>query len=294
MLRAAREKQGLHIAALATMLKVPPRKLEALEADRYDDFQGATFVRALALATCRTLKIDPAPVLAALPEQDSGTLSQLERGLNMPFRERGAGRESVDGPSLSRAIVALVALLLLGALAFVLWPAGWRLPGVGDGASVREPEARPPNAPTVTREFELPAWSAAAQSSFASAPAASASLPATAGAVVPTPAAVTPASAAAVSAPVPAPSSALASASSAAREALRLTARRPSWVEVVDARSQVLLARTLAQGEAVTLDGVLPLRVKIGNAAGTELSFQGRSIDLTAVARDNVARLELK
>lgn len=75
---------------------------------------------------------------------------------------------------------------------------------------------------------------------------------------------------------------------------VQLHARAPSWVEVVDARSKVLIGRTLAAGEAVGLDGVLPLRVKIGNAKATELSFRGRPVDLEAVARDNVARLELK
>jgi cytoskeleton protein RodZ len=44
----------------------------------------------------------------------------------------------------------------------------------------------------------------------------------------------------------------------------------------------------------VDLDGVLPLRVKIGNAAVTELSLRGQVLDLTPSIRDNVARLELK
>ena len=34
LLRAAREASGLHIAALAVAMKVPVKKLEALEADR--------------------------------------------------------------------------------------------------------------------------------------------------------------------------------------------------------------------------------------------------------------------
>ena len=48
MLRAARERQGLHIAALAATIKIPQRKLEALEADRFDELPDATFTRALA------------------------------------------------------------------------------------------------------------------------------------------------------------------------------------------------------------------------------------------------------
>ena len=63
LLRAAREKQGLHIAALAAAIKVSQRKLEALEGDRYDELPDATFTRALAQTVCRTLKVDARPVL---------------------------------------------------------------------------------------------------------------------------------------------------------------------------------------------------------------------------------------
>ena len=63
LLRQARQAQGLHIAALAAAIKVTPRKLELLEADRYDELPDATFVRALAQTVCRSLKIDAAPVL---------------------------------------------------------------------------------------------------------------------------------------------------------------------------------------------------------------------------------------
>ena len=68
MLRAARQQQGLHIAALAASIKVAPAKLEALESGRYHELLDLTFTRALAQAICRVLKIDPAPVLAQLPD----------------------------------------------------------------------------------------------------------------------------------------------------------------------------------------------------------------------------------
>ncbi len=55
LLREAREKQGLHIAALAAAIKVAPRKLELLEADRFDELPDATFTSALAQTVCRAL-----------------------------------------------------------------------------------------------------------------------------------------------------------------------------------------------------------------------------------------------
>lgn len=89
-LRNARQQRGLHIAALAVMLKVPQAKLEALEADRFDLLPDATFARALATAMCRALKVDPSPVLALLPRgSDQGF--DVRPGLNQPFRERSAG-----------------------------------------------------------------------------------------------------------------------------------------------------------------------------------------------------------
>lgn len=280
LLRAARQAQGLHIAALATTLKVPPRKLEALEAGRYDEFQGITFVRALAQAACRALKIDPTPVLDRLPDIDSGNLSQLERGLNAPFRERGARRESSDIPGVSLAAIGVVALLLVGAGAFWLLPSGWRLP-------VAEPAASASDVGTVVEPVPAVAPSPPSSLPAASEPAASA-VPAAPAAVPPArPASAALVAAAAVPASIPA-------ALPAGAGVLQLRARAASWVEVVDGRSKVLLARTLSTGEVVGLDGVLPLRVKIGNVSGTELSFRGQPVDLADLNRDNVARLELK
>lgn len=296
LLRAAREKQGLHVAALATMLKVPPRKLEALEADRYDELQGATFVRALAQAACRALKVDPAPVLERLPEQDSGTLSQLERGLNTPFRERHIAHDSAEVTRWASPLVGLVLLLLLGALAFLLWPAGWqpwpggRTPAAterGPDATVVEPVSLPaplaaPSAVSSSPPAPLPtASSAIVAPAFPSTPTAGLSVPAATPAVVGAvaPAAIGP------SAPSPALTG---------QGPLQLRARQASWVEVVDGKGQSVFGRTLAAGESVGLDGVLPLRVKIGNAAGTEMTFRGQPVALVDDNGDNVVRLELK
>ena len=89
MLRAAREAAGLHIAALAVSLKIPVRKLEALETDRLDLLPDAVFARALASSVCRSLKVDPDPVLRLLPQVDLQQLSAYERGINAPFSSSG-------------------------------------------------------------------------------------------------------------------------------------------------------------------------------------------------------------
>ena len=74
---------------------------------------------------------------------------------------------------------------------------------------------------------------------------------------------------------------------------LAVRARADSWVQVQDSRGQMLLARTVQAGETVALDGDLPLRVVIGNAAVTEIVFRGQAVDLAPSTRDNIARLQL-
>src|SRR5205085_11482376 len=76
------------IAALAAAIKVSPRKLDALENDRWSELPDATFTRALAQTVCRTLKIDAKPVLDLLPAATGAALDHARVGLNAPFRDR--------------------------------------------------------------------------------------------------------------------------------------------------------------------------------------------------------------
>ncbi len=86
LLRQLREDAGFKLDVLAQALRVSPAKLEALEADRLNDLPDAMFARALALAVCRQLKTDAAPVLALLPGQDVSRLAaKNERGLDFPL-----------------------------------------------------------------------------------------------------------------------------------------------------------------------------------------------------------------
>jgi cytoskeleton protein RodZ len=71
-------------------------------------------------------------------------------------------------------------------------------------------------------------------------------------------------------------------------------AKRPSWVEVTDAKGVVAVRRLLAAGEAAGASGVPPLQVIIGRADATEVQVRGKPFDLRKVSRDNVARFEVK
>jgi (E)-4-hydroxy-3-methylbut-2-enyl-diphosphate synthase len=130
--------QGLHIAALAVSLKVPVRKLEALEADRLDLLPDAVFVRALASSVCRTLKMDPAPVLERLPQTAAPRLVRDSGGINTPFRAPSDGRNPSWFDQLSKPVFLAVFALLLGALVLIFLP------------SARQDDAAAPAKPEVT------------------------------------------------------------------------------------------------------------------------------------------------
>lgn len=267
MLRTARERQGLHIAALAASIKVSPRKLEALEADRFDELPDLAFARALAQAVCRAVKIDPEPVLALLPRPQGGDrLEQVASGLKTPFREREGHDEGRELSFVGRPIFWAPAIVLLAAAVLYLLPQrlfGPSEPGPADAPAVSTPltpQAAPGAAPQADATPSL-------------APSAS------------TPVVDTVHSA-------PPPDTAGPDAAGAALLVVRATDE--AWVEVRDAGGNVLLSRTLQAGETVGLDGALPLRATLGNAAGTQLSFRGQPLDVAREARDNIARLELK
>jgi cytoskeleton protein RodZ len=282
LLRQARVAKGLHIAALATSIKVAPRKLELLEADRYDELPGATFTRALAQTVCRTLKIDAAPVLALLPQPADQGLSQLSRGLNEPFRDKPGRRVPSDLSFLKSPIVIAAGVLVLASAAMYLLPAGWvdELTQPGNGIVARDGDAASVPAPMASAVMTLPPPAVVMAASDA--------LPAP----VSQPASASASGAAAASAPS-ATASLPAAAAVAPNGALLLRAKAQSWVEVIDGRGNPLMSRLLEAGETVGLDGPTPLRVRIGNASATQVSFRGRPVDLSP-SRDNVAKLELR
>ncbi len=283
MLRAAREGRGMHIAALAAAIKVAPRKLESLEADRYDELPNLTFTRALAQTVCRALKIAAEPVLDRLPPVgDMPKLSQVGAGLNAPFRDAPGSRDPGEFTLLRKPMFWATLVVLAGALALALLPERW-IPWRGAAMLHLPSLAAPSTAPAAASV----------------APAAARSVPnpvgknAVAVVALPSSAAIettraTPLASVAVAAPAPAPAPADTPA-----QMLALRTSAESWVEVQDSRGQTLLSRIVLPGESVGLEGALPLRLTIGNAAATWLHFRGRPVDLAANTRDNVAHLQL-
>ncbi len=287
ILRAAREKQGLHIAALAAAIKVSPRKLDALENDRWHELPDATFVRALAQTVCRTLKIDARPVMEKLPAPTPVALERHDSGLNEPFRDRPGREEPGLAASAVKPMVWAAALLMVAAALVYFLPAG--LFSSSPKPAVTTPSAStmpPPMA--VSAPASVPASGAepgmlAASAVSSVAPGAAAS---------PAVALAPPGGETVFSAP-PAVAAASGVETPVANRLLQLRTSEASWIEVRDAKGVLLLSRTVLPSESVGLDGQLPIRLTIGNASVTQLQFRGQPVDLVSRTRDNVARVEL-
>ncbi len=277
MLKSAREKRGLHIAALAASIKVPQRKLEALESDRYEELLDLTFTRALAQTICRTLKIDAQPVLDRLPQVPGASpkLQHVSNGLNAPFRERPGRSEPADWSWLGRPVVWGTLLVLIAAAFLAFAPSRFldRLKGALPSASSAS------SATLGSVSVMPPAGSASSVVEVVP------TLPLVVGG-----AATTLGAPAAVEAPAALVPSAMVPVGTGL---LSVKAVGDTWVEVQDARGRTLLSRKIAAGEALGLNGDVPLRVTIGNAANTQLTFRGQLVDLKANTEGNVARLQL-
>lgn len=281
MLKAARQSQSMHIEALAVALKVPVGKLEALEADNYAALPDAVFVRALASSVCRSLKIDPAPVLALMPQSGVPSLAADSAGINTAFKD--GSEKARTGALVSRAlhpVFLAVLALLLGAVAILTLFPHATLEQVQTGA---EPVAFPAAAPTVPE-------AAVASAEPASAP----SLPDNPVAATPAPIlAPAPAPAPVQEAPAALPAAGTVPAD-AASDLLVFRARSESWIQVRDVSGATTLQRVVAAGERVVAPGKPPFAVVVGNANATEVFVHGKVMDLVSVSKDNVARFEVK
>lgn len=276
LLRLAREQQGMHIAMLAAHIKVPVKKVQALESDQLGEFASPVFARSMASSICRVLKVDAAPVLALLPQADNLPLSKPSRVLEEPpvrFRPSLAGR---SGPSRTTYWVAGGLAIVTLLVAFVP-DLSSRFSSSSPATSGVATEAVAPvaNLANQVQVPEVPATAGAASSADTNATAVAGS-----GAATPTAAPSTTAE------PV--------SSSATSSGVLGLSAKGDSWIQVADAQGQLLLSRVVNKGETVTLDGALPLKVVIGRVDATEVSVRGKPFSMADIAQGNVARFEVK
>ena len=277
LLRAAREAAGLHIAALAAALKVPVRKLEALEAGRYSELPDLTFARALASSACRHLKIDPAPVLEQIPQGAIPELGGSRHAINTPFQPAHDPAPLNPLGWLSRPALLAAIVLLLGALVIVFMPRLEETAQVEVGSVVTPVETAEPVAAVEPEPAQEPAVPAT---------------PVVEGAAPSVPA--VPTSLASVAAPTETAPVAATTLTPATGSLLTIAATGESWVEVTNGSGSVVIQRVLQAGDAVDFSSTPPYTVVLGRAEVAQVTVRGKPFDVSRFVRNNVARFEVK
>ena len=302
MMRNAREAAGLHVAALAVSMKIPVKKLEALEADRLDLLHDAVFVRALAASVCRALKIDSTLILSKLPLNTAPRLNVDERGINAPFHSTsdasGTGlRELLFKPSSLFVLALLVAGIAVYFLpdtrvSDVTGELAHQASRLSESPAAQQ-IAQPPvqmfeSVPVPLMTVSAPiAVGASATSSAVAVAAFGSEAPVVKAFTQPIPSVVASQSVSTASRPFSAP--VLSSTG-----IVVFKAKGSTWVKVVDAKGAVQLSKTLADGEVVGASGVMPLSVVIGRVDSIEVEVRGQAFSLSGLSKDNVARFEVK
>jgi cytoskeleton protein RodZ len=289
LLKASRQAAGLHIAALAVQLKVPVHRLEALEADQWDALPDMVFTRALASSVCRTLGVNSAPVLERLPANDSPTVGGSAVLKAIPVTPKKMKSLTAEPSRFSRWwILGLVVLTCLVASAFVLFKSEtWSLQKVvprifttsvsGASGDVRLDEKIPSSVDLMNHALDASLTS------------------------IQTPIADQDASINESSSPVsalpnaqPSYPSAQDVQSSHVDPVLLIKARGTTWVQVRNVSGKIVVERQLQSGDEIALSDDLPLSVVVGRSDLTDITFRGQPFDLTKVARENVARFEVR
>ena len=268
LLAQARQTAGLGLDALSLALKVPVRRLESLEAGRYEELPDMTFARALAMSVCRYLQIDAQVVLERMPSAHVARLGDQGALVGDTMYNTGEGL-ALSPVSVLRRPPVLVAMALLLAAALL-----YNLPEATDPTPV---DAAHSSEPAPVTAAVVPAAPLTAPIPVTESSAAPAVVP-----VAPSP----PVTVAAPPAPAPvAPNRSV---------VLRVSAQEETWLEVVRPDGTVLMGRMLQSGDVVDMGSAPPYTVVLGRASAAQVFVRGQAIPLAPHTRGDVARYEVK
>jgi len=271
ILMQAREAAGLTIDDVALQLKLAPRQVVAIEHDDFPALPGRTFIRGFVRNYARLLKLDTDAVLAAL----SGEHATLVERTPLSATSRAMGEMPTERPSrpnIARWAIPLVLVAIVAVAAFY------------EFARPQSPRVPAPATPIA------PATSAAPLTNpVRPAPETATNAPATTESAAPS---TTAAPSSEPAAPAAAPATREPAAGASGNQ-LALRFRGTSWVEVRDRSGNVVLSMTGGDGATREILIVPPGEVTVGNAGVVDATWRGRSLDVMAQSRQNVARIKL-
>lgn len=307
-LAALREERGWSTEQIANQLNLANRQIQALEADNYAALPGMVIVRGFIRSYAKVLKVDPAPILAAIVDGPAApsVLPPERSPLSASFSEAKLSASTSRRFSF-KVMVGVAVLAALGLLIFGGQRMGW-IPvtpasapsGIEEKLTLAEPAEIQSAAVIETVETRPETVETSLPMKDLSPPVSAAKPPAAAVPVLeskpsaPVIAAQPLAVAQPAPAPVPAGKVVAAAVPVDSKNALAIKARQDSWVEIRRADDTVLFSRLLKAGSAEVIGINEPVSIVIGNAAGVDMTLRGAPVDVVAGNTSNVARLNLK
>jgi len=286
LLRDAREAAGISLDSVAQQLKLHLRQVKALEDDDFAQLPGRTFIRGFIRNYARLLRLDPAVVLAALPDAGAG---QSPEGASLGPSARPMGELPPDSPirrSWARWAIPLLMVVAVAVAAFYerMRPPEDTVKRVAPEKVVPLPAPAPVTAPADTTALPNPL---ALPSDKTDAPPGSpperlnaGNAPATA-----MPQQTTPQSA---------PPTGQQTPPVASEGTIALSFLGKSWVEVREGGGAIVLSTTGYAGGTQSASGRLPLDVVVGNASAVTVTFQGQPLDIAPFTSKNIAKFTVK
>ena len=307
-LRAAREQKGLTITDIHARLRISERQIHAIETDDFSLLPEPTITRGFIRNYAKFLEMDAEPLLAAYRAQ---TPSEEQKNISIPSANIPISQSRTT--DWKKYIYASV-LVLLGAGVWLLYDENlipkipdFHLGNTSSEVTPAKEETLPQAAlPAAEREAALPAQGEAfalppeqVTEPASAAPASESQVPAAAAPASPAttqPATTSqPTPAAPVATPAPAaPSSAAATSPSVASHKVRMVFTEDSWVSIIDRHGKEIFNKTKRAGSEDAVEGEPPLKVTIGNAAGSQLIYDDKPVDTTPYNRLNVVRITLE
>lgn len=281
MLKQARVDAGLHIAALAVSLRVPVKRIEALENGQMDLLPDMVFVRALTSSICQALKIDAQPILNKLPKAALPRLNRDDVSIYTPISPSHSSNSNFSSWVLAiftSPLLLGVLFLCAGAIAIYFWPTSAAVIATPVAASSKASAdlgvSQAKEIQVINDSVQVPSLNpntgenTSADSS--------------------------------VNAPVKEndattlKSEGTVSTTLATEDLITFKASGETWVEVKSASGNSLFKKLLNAGETAGTSGTLPLTVIVGRADVTQVEVRGKAINLVPVGTSNVARFEVK
>ena len=276
MLRKRRIALGLSQADVANVVKLPARRIEAMEQERWDELPDGPYLRGFLKNIARALNLDAATLIDRVDDSlmrarnpDSILVAPGSTHAMLPRRSGPEGRHSGRALVIGALVFAMIAALIAwsGTDSFdravasgKSWIEGRR--GHVAGSTSSSVTASP--TPELKTKTELVQSSPTLPPSIANETALRDATSPNAGPIA-----------------------------SNGNAAMQFHFSEDAWVEVRGADGKVLLSRLNAAGTEQAIEGAPPFNLVVGNARAVRLSYRGQPVDLIPYTRDQVARFTL-